>query len=111
MPDGMTIDVSGVDKMDTVGAWLIYRAVRDRGAKVVGASEDVAGLLEQVKQADKPARVIPEEEGTAVSSGRSPSLANMSSTPAGSSTACSISSARRCSASGTSSSGRSSASA
>jgi phospholipid/cholesterol/gamma-HCH transport system permease protein len=64
MPDGMTIDVSGVGKMDTVGAWLIYRAVRDRNAKVVGASEDVTGLLEQVKQADKPARVIPEQEGT-----------------------------------------------
>ncbi len=63
MPDGMTIDVSGVEKMDTVGAWLIYRAVRDRGAKVVGADEDVEGLLEQVRQADKPARVIPEQEG------------------------------------------------
>jgi phospholipid/cholesterol/gamma-HCH transport system permease protein len=63
MPEGMTIDVSGITKMDTVGAWLIYRAVRDRGAKVTGASEDVAGLLEQVKQADKPVRVIPEEEG------------------------------------------------
>jgi phospholipid/cholesterol/gamma-HCH transport system permease protein len=63
MPEGMTIDLSGVQKMDTVGAWLVYRAVRDRGAKIVGASEDVTGLLEQVKQADKPARVIPEEEG------------------------------------------------
>ena len=64
MPDGMTIDLSGVEKMDTVGAWLVYRAVRDRGAKVEGANEDVAGLLEQVKHADKPVRVIPEEEGT-----------------------------------------------
>jgi phospholipid/cholesterol/gamma-HCH transport system permease protein len=63
MPDGMTIDLSGVTKMDTVGAWLVYRAVRDRGAKVVGASEDVTGLLEQVRHADKPVRVIPEQEG------------------------------------------------
>jgi phospholipid/cholesterol/gamma-HCH transport system permease protein len=63
MPDGMTIDLSGVEKMDTVGAWLVYRAVRDRGARVEGASEDVAGLLEQVKQADKPVRVVPEQEG------------------------------------------------
>jgi phospholipid/cholesterol/gamma-HCH transport system permease protein len=63
MPNGMTIDLSGVTKMDTVGAWLVYRAVRDRGAKVVGASEDVEGLLEQVKHADKPVRVIPEQEG------------------------------------------------
>jgi phospholipid/cholesterol/gamma-HCH transport system permease protein len=61
MPDGMTIDLSGVDKMDTVGAWLVYRAVRDRGAKVVGASEDVRGLLDQVADADRPVRVIPDK--------------------------------------------------
>ena len=54
VPDPLTIDLSGVEKMDTVGAWLIYRTVRDRGAKVVGASEDVAGLLEQVAEADQP---------------------------------------------------------
>jgi phospholipid/cholesterol/gamma-HCH transport system permease protein len=64
MPDGMTIDLSGVTKMDTVGAWLVYRATRDRGAKVTGANEDVAELIEQVKQADKPVRVIPEQEGS-----------------------------------------------
>ncbi len=64
MPEGMTIDLSGVERMDTVGAWLIYRAVRDRGAKVEGASRDIEGLLEQVRHADKPVRVVPEEEGT-----------------------------------------------
>ena len=60
-PDPLTIDLSGVEKIDTVGAWLIYRATRDRGAKVVGASEDVAGLLEQVADADHPVRVRPDE--------------------------------------------------
>jgi hypothetical protein len=25
--------------VDTVGAWVIYRAVRDRGAKVIGAKD------------------------------------------------------------------------
>jgi phospholipid/cholesterol/gamma-HCH transport system permease protein len=64
MPDGMTIDLTGVERMDTVGAWLIYRATRDRGAKLQGASREVEGLLEQVHQADHPVRVIPEEEGT-----------------------------------------------
>ena len=29
--------------MDTVGAWLVYRTVRDRKAKVVGAVEGRAG--------------------------------------------------------------------
>ena len=32
--DPLVIDLSGVERMDTVGAWLVYRAVRDRGAKV-----------------------------------------------------------------------------
>ena len=30
LPDPLTLDLSGVEKMDTVGAWLIHRAVRDR---------------------------------------------------------------------------------
>jgi phospholipid/cholesterol/gamma-HCH transport system permease protein len=61
-PDPLTIDLSGVEKMDTVGAWLIYRTVRDRGAKVVGASEDVAGLLDQVADVDRPGQIRPEEK-------------------------------------------------
>ena len=60
-PDPLTIDLSGVEKMDTVGAWLIYRAVRDRGAKVVGADKNVAGLLDQVAEADRPAQIRPNE--------------------------------------------------
>jgi hypothetical protein len=48
LADPVTIDLSGVEKVDTVGAWLIYRTVRDRGAKVIGASKDVASLLDQV---------------------------------------------------------------
>lgn len=61
-PDPLTIDLSGVEKMDTIGAWLIYRTVRDRGAKVVGASKDVAGLLDQVAEVDRPAQIRPEEK-------------------------------------------------
>jgi phospholipid/cholesterol/gamma-HCH transport system permease protein len=63
MPDPLTIDLSEINRMDTVGAWLIYRAVRDRGAKVIGASHDEVSLLKQVGEFDKPARVIPEEPG------------------------------------------------
>ena len=61
LPDPLTIDLSGVQKMDTVGAWLIYRTVRDRGAKVVGASKEVQGLLNQVSEADAPTQVRPEQ--------------------------------------------------
>ncbi len=63
MADGMTIDLSGVAKMDTVGAWLVYRAVRDRGAKVTGESKQIRGLLDQVAEADRPVQVIPDRRG------------------------------------------------
>src|SRR4051795_3422834 len=61
LPDPLTIDLSEINRMDTVGAWLVYRAVRDRGAKVIGASRDEVSLLKQVGEFDKPARVIPDE--------------------------------------------------
>ena len=63
LPDPLTIDLSDVQRMDTVGAWLVYRAVRDRDAKVIGASRDETSLLEQVADYDVPARVRPEEPG------------------------------------------------
>ena len=59
--DPLTIDLSGVERMDTVGAWLIYRAVRDRHAKVAGASEQSQSLLDQVAEFDRPAQVRPDE--------------------------------------------------
>ena len=66
LADPLVIDLSDVDRMDTVGAWLVYRAVRDRGAKVVGASRNEVSLLEQVGEFDVPARVRPEERGGVV---------------------------------------------
>jgi phospholipid/cholesterol/gamma-HCH transport system permease protein len=60
-PDPLTIDLSEVKRMDTVGAWLVYRTVRDRKAKVVGASPEAKSLLEQVAEADQPVKVHPEE--------------------------------------------------
>ena len=62
-PDPLTIDLSEVTRMDTVGAWMVYRTVRDRKARVVGASEQAKSLLEQVAEADKPVKVHPEERG------------------------------------------------
>jgi len=61
VPDPLTIDLSGVEKMDTVGAWLIYRTVRDRGATVINVSRDVCGLLDQVADFDTPVQIRPEE--------------------------------------------------
>jgi phospholipid/cholesterol/gamma-HCH transport system permease protein len=65
MPDPLTIDLSEINRMDTVGAWIVYRTVRDRGAKVIGASRDEVSLLKQVAEFDKPVKVHP-EEGTGV---------------------------------------------
>jgi phospholipid/cholesterol/gamma-HCH transport system permease protein len=62
LPDPLTIDLSEIERMDTVGAWLVYRTVRDRGAKVVGASRDEVSLLHQVSEFDKPVKVRPEEK-------------------------------------------------
>ena len=47
-PGQIVVDLSGVERMDTVGAWIIYRTVRDRGAKVVGANAEATSLLDQV---------------------------------------------------------------
>jgi phospholipid/cholesterol/gamma-HCH transport system permease protein len=61
LPDPLTIDLSEVQRMDTVGAWIVYRTVRDRRAKVVGASRDEVSLLKEVGDYDVPARVRPVE--------------------------------------------------
>src|SRR5436189_2060212 len=67
LPDPLTIDLSDIQRMDTVGAWLVYRAVRDRGAHVIGASRDEVSLVKQVSEFDVPAKVHPDEEATLTS--------------------------------------------
>jgi phospholipid/cholesterol/gamma-HCH transport system permease protein len=61
LADPLTIDLSKVERMDTVGAWIIYRTERDRGAKVEGGSEIETGLVHQVAEYDVPVRVRPEQ--------------------------------------------------
>jgi phospholipid/cholesterol/gamma-HCH transport system permease protein len=65
-PDPLTIDLSGVQRMDTVGAWLVHRTVRDRGAQVIHCSDETKALLDQVADADHPTRVVPEKKTNAV---------------------------------------------
>jgi len=55
--DNLTADLSGVDRMDTVGAWLIHKLERDRGAKIVGATEDQQTLIDHVARADQPVKL------------------------------------------------------
>jgi phospholipid/cholesterol/gamma-HCH transport system permease protein len=46
------IDISQIDHIDTVGAWLIYRTARDQGASIVGADSDAQRLIAAVSGAD-----------------------------------------------------------
>jgi phospholipid/cholesterol/gamma-HCH transport system permease protein len=58
--DAAALDLSGAGRMDTIGAWLIYRTARDRKAEVLGASEAHRTLLNQVAEADQPVKVRPD---------------------------------------------------
>ena len=50
MPSG-DLDLSGIEKLDTAGAWLILTTARKTGAQVTGASPAQAHLLDAVKAA------------------------------------------------------------
>lgn len=49
-------DVSDVDRVDTVGAWILHKLTRDYGAEIVGASDRAERLIKQVSIADNPAK-------------------------------------------------------
>ncbi len=52
----LLIDLAAVTDIDTVGAWLIHRTLRDRpGSRIEGASSRVGILLREVEVADCPA--------------------------------------------------------
>ncbi len=54
------IDLSEVDRVDTVGAWLIYRLGKDQNAIICGASDNTRHLIAQVAKADEPVKMRPE---------------------------------------------------
>ncbi|HEY1605426.1 MAG TPA: ABC transporter permease [Allosphingosinicella sp.] len=58
---GFLLDLSGVGRMDTIGAWLVHRTARLRDGEIVGANDDQKVLLHQVAEADHPVQVHPEE--------------------------------------------------
>ena len=45
------VDLSAVERVDTVGAWLIYKLTRDHGTRIMGASPEASRLIEQVGKA------------------------------------------------------------
>jgi phospholipid/cholesterol/gamma-HCH transport system permease protein len=58
----LTVDLSGVERMDTVGAWLVHKLERDRGAKIVGANREQQLLIDHVTESDQPMKVKREYE-------------------------------------------------
>jgi phospholipid/cholesterol/gamma-HCH transport system permease protein len=56
----LRIDLSRVDRMDTVGAWLIHKLTRDYDVELVGATEEQQSLIDNVAAADRPAKLRPD---------------------------------------------------
>src|SRR5687767_5208588 len=54
------IDLSKVERIDTVGAWLVYRLAHANDAEAVGADEHAEVLLDQVAHADQPVKIRPD---------------------------------------------------
>ncbi|PVX28053.1 ABC transporter permease [Sphingomonas pokkalii] len=58
------LDLSAVGRMDTVGAWVIHRFARDRGATIDGLDADEQHLLDQVVAAEHPIQLPPPSPGS-----------------------------------------------
>jgi len=72
-PDGrgLTIDLAGVERMDTTGAWLVHKLLRDwqaagQAATLDHASPDAQRLIDQVGANDQPTARRPPQANRAV---------------------------------------------
>jgi phospholipid/cholesterol/gamma-HCH transport system permease protein len=54
------LDLSDVDRIDTVGAWMIHKLAVRHDALLVGASADTLHLIDQVKESGQIVKVRPE---------------------------------------------------
>ena len=51
------LDLSGIERLDTIGAWTIHRFAQKNGAAVEGLTADGQHLFEQVQAADQPVSI------------------------------------------------------
>jgi phospholipid/cholesterol/gamma-HCH transport system permease protein len=58
------IDLSGVEHIDTIGAWIVHRFAAEKGATIEGLDLDGEHLLSQVEQADQPVAMRPAHVGS-----------------------------------------------
>jgi phospholipid/cholesterol/gamma-HCH transport system permease protein len=54
------IDIAAVERVDTVGAWVVHQFAQRTGAQIVGASDDAKRLMTLVSQSKSDVRVRPE---------------------------------------------------
>lgn len=53
------VDLSGVERIDTVGAWVVHRFAQDKSVPVEGLTGDSEHLFQQVEKADVPVTTRP----------------------------------------------------
>ena len=53
------VDLSQVDEIDTVGAWIVWRVANDHNAQIVGASEGAQRLIDAVGSSASTAEILP----------------------------------------------------
>ena len=51
------LDLSGIDRLDTIGAWTLHRFSQRTGASIEGLTADSKHLLDQVAAADQPVAI------------------------------------------------------
>ena len=56
------VDLSGIDRIDTIGAWIVHRFAAQHGARIEGLNKDSEHLLHQVEAADQPVAMRPPQD-------------------------------------------------
>ena len=60
-PPPARADVSDIERLDTLGAWLLHKLEREHGTEITGLNEEGELLLKQVSAVKKSAQMRPEE--------------------------------------------------
>ncbi len=53
------VDISGADRVDTVGAWIVHRFAEEHDAEIIGASEAAEVLIEAVEECAHESDIAP----------------------------------------------------